>query len=146
MHYESPKEEKFNAVFSKSIFIMEPFYNDTTQQNKGSEALYNSKILLFHEISLFRETFEVHLFMEFHVRSCWWTQRNLNWVIVLKTLSDNLWRMEGDRKVVSGKALTFVLEKRKKTSIFPNYCLAHSRHLVNIEWMGDSKVEKAFEW
>ena len=86
MHYESPREEKFNAVFSKGTFIMEPFYNDTTKQNKGSEALSRSKILFFHEISLFKETFEVYFFMEFHVRSCWWTQRNL------KLLSSRLWQ------------------------------------------------------
>ena len=65
---------------------MEPFYNDTTKQNKGSEALSRPKILFFHEISLFKETFEVYFFMEFHVRSCWWTQRNL------KLLSSRLWQ------------------------------------------------------
>lgn len=73
---------------------MEPFYNDT-KQNKGSKALSSTKILPFHKISLFKETFEVHLFMEFHVRSCWWTQRTLK-LSYCPQDSDNLWRMEGD--------------------------------------------------
>lgn len=142
MHYESPREEKFNAVFSKGTFIMEPFYNDTTKQNKGSEALSSSKILFFHEISLFKETFEVYFFMEFHVRSCWRTQRNL------KLLSSRLWQsVENGGWLESNirEDTDFCLEK-KKTSIFPDYCLAHSGHLVNIEWMDDGKVVKAFEW
>ena len=136
MHYESPREEKFNAVFSKGTFIMEPFYNDTTKQNKGSEALSSSKILFFHEISLFKETFEVYFFMEFHVRSCWWTQRNL------KLLSSRLWQsVENGGWLESNirEDTDFCLKKKKKTSIFPDYCLAHSGHLVNIEWTGDGK-------